>query len=309
MKDRAPRVTGPMQAYATVRAPDGTCHELVHGDLIGRLSSSAMPLDDARISEAHAMVSLREGELRLIALRGALAVDGRPVTEIALCSGLEVVLARGVTIEVGLVHLPPFVLAVEGPGITRQILPPVASLVAGSSRLVPGHVESALAWLWSTGASWRIRAADGDTRELVPGSEIVLGDRTLVVVAVPLQHAGLSPTRAAGGAATPLRIAANFDTVHVHREGAPALVLGGAHARIVSELVALGGPASWKVLAELMWPGEPDLDLLRSRFDVTLSRLRRKLREARVRTDLVHTDGAGQVELLLYPYDHVDDRT
>lgn len=309
MDGHPPGVTGPMQAYATVRAPDGTCHELVHGDLIGRLSSSAMPLDDARISEAHAMVSLREGELRLIALRGALAVEGRPVSEVALRTGLEIVLARGVTIEVGLVHLPEYVLAVEGAGIARQILPPVASVVAGATRLVAGHVEPALAWLWSTGASWRIRTADGDTRDLVPGSEIALGDRTLVVVAVPLGSAGQARTHAAGGAVTPLRIAANFDTVHIHREGVPVLALGGGHARILSELVALGGPAPWRVLAELMWPGETDLDLLRSRFDVTLSRLRRKLKEARVRTDLVHTDGAGQVELLLYPHDHVDDRT
>ncbi len=301
-------VTCPMQAYATVRAPDGTCHELVHGDLIGRLSSSAMPLDDARISEAHAMVSLREGELRLIALRGGLAVDDRPVSEVALRSGLEIVLARGVTIEVGMVHLPPFVLAVEGAGIARQVLPPVASVVA-ATRLVAGHVESALAWVWSTGASWRIRTADGATRDLVPGSEITVGDRTLVVVAVPLQSADQTPTRGPGGTATPLRITANFDTVHIHREGMAALVIGGAHARILSELVALGGPAPWRVLAELMWPGEAELDLLRSRFDVTLSRLRRKLKEARVRTDLVHSDGAGQVELLLYPHDHVDDRS
>ncbi len=268
-----------------------------------------MPLDDGRISEAHAMVSLREGELRLIALRGALAVDGRPCTEVALRPGLEIVLARGVSIEVGLVHLPPCVLAIEGFGAPAQIVPPVASIVAGATRLAAGHVESAIAWIWSTGSSWRIRTADSELRDLVPGFEIVVDERTLVFVTVALQHAGPAPTHAAGGATAPLRIAANFDTVHIHRTATPVLVLGGAHARIVSELVALGGPAPWRVLAELMWPGEDDFELLRSRFDVTLSRLRRKLKEARVRTDLVHTDGAGQVELLLYPDDHVDDRT
>jgi hypothetical protein len=80
-------------------------------------------------------------------------------------------------------------------------------------------------------------------------------------------------------------------------------------ARIVSELVALGGPAHWTVLAGLLWPRDPEPETTRSRFDVAISRLRRKLRDARVRTDLVHTDGAGQVELLLYPHDVVQDRT
>ncbi|MBX7080279.1 MAG: hypothetical protein K1X88_13875 [Nannocystaceae bacterium] len=298
-----------MQAYASVRAPDGSRHELVHGDLIGRLTTAALPLDDARISEAHAMISLREGELRIIALRGGLAAHGRPVAEIALHAGLEITLARGVVLEVERVHLPSFVLGLEAPAIPARPLPPVASVMDEPLRVVAGHVDGAAAHVWCTGASWRVRGRDGDTAPLEPGTVIEVGGTQLHAIAIPLGTAGQTPTRAAGGVATPLRIAANFDTVHVHREGAPALVLGGVHARLVSELVALGGPAPWKVLAELLWPGEDDLEVLRSRFDVSLSRLRRKLKEARVRTDLVHTDGAGSVELLLYPHDHVDDRT
>ncbi len=297
-----------MQAYASLRAPDGTRYELVHGDLIGRLSTAAMPLDDARISEAHAMISLREGELRMIALRGGLAVEGKPLAEIALFAGQEITLARGVAIEVERVHLPTVVLGIEGPGLPPRVIPPVASVVQEPLRIVAGHVEGADAHVWCTGTSWRMRTADGRSAPLEPGSEFTVGGVVLRAVAVPLGTAGQTPTRA-GGVAAPLRIAAHFDTVHVHREGAPALVLGGVHARLLSELVALGGPAPWKVLAELLWPGEEDPDVMRSRFDVALSRLRRKLKESRVRTDLVHTDGAGQVELLLYPHDHLDDRT
>lgn len=302
-----------MRAYATLRAPDGTRHELVHGDIIGRLWSAAMSLDDARISEAHAMVSLRERELRLIALRGGLALDGRPVNEVALQAGVEIVLARGLAIVVESVFLPGFVLGLEGPSLVRQALPPVASLLVGESvRLIAGYSEHAAAWIWCTGASWRLRVAGQGARTLEPGETIVLGDEVVRAVAIPLSAAGQAATRAGGGVEAPLKIEACFDTVHIHREGATVLVLGGVQARIVSELVALGGPTHWTVLAGLLWPQDArvdDPDTLRSRFDVTLSRLRRKLRDARVRTDLVHTDGAGQVELLVYPHDVVDDRT
>jgi hypothetical protein len=299
-----------MRAYASLRAPDGTRYELVHGDLVGRLWSAAMPLDDARVSEAHAMVSLRERELRLIALRGGLALDGRPVNEVVLGAGVEIVLARGLAIQVESVHLPGFVLGLEGAGLTRQTLPPVASLVTSAGlRLIAGYAEHAAAWIWCTGASWRLRVAGRAARTLEPGEELVIGGELVRAVAIPLAAAGQAPTRAGGGVEAPLRIDASFDTVHVYREGATVLVLGGVQARIVSELVALGGPTHWTVVAGLLWPKDVEPDTVRSRFDVTLSRLRRKLRDARVRTDLVHTDGAGQVELLLYPHDVVQDRT
>lgn len=302
--------TPAVRAYATLRAPDGSLHELVHGDFVGRLWSAAMPLDDARVSEAHAMVSLRERELRLIALRGGLALDGRPVNEVTLRAGVEVMLARGLTIAVQSVHLPGLVLGLEGERLVRQALPPVASLVAdGGLRLVAGYVERARAWIWCTGASWRARVGDGAPRTLEPGDALVIDGEHVRAVAIPLDAAGQAPTHVGGGVEAPLRIEACFDTVHVHREGATVLVLGGMQARIVSELVALGGPTHWTVLAGLLWPRGLEPETTRSRFDVALSRLRRKLRDARVRTDLVHTDGAGQVELLLYPHDVVQDRT
>lgn len=299
-----------MRAFARTRGPDGTCYELVHGDIVGRLATAAMPIDDARISEAHAMVSLRERELKLIRLRGGLALAGKPVNEVTLRPGVEIVLASGVSITVEALHLPSSVLGLEGAGLACQVVPPVASLIAGEGvRLVAGYVEHAHAWLWSTGPSWRLRIGDRAPRSLEPGARFEVGGETLQAVAISLESASQAPTRAVGGVEAPLRIEANFDTVQIHREGAAPLVLGGVHARIVSELVALAGPAHWKVIAGLLWPDAPEPEALRSRFDVALSRLRRKLRDARVRTDLVHTDGSGQVELLLYSHDLVTDRT
>lgn len=298
-----------MRAFAILRDPTGTSYELVHGDIIGRLRSAAMPLDDARVSEAHAMVSLRERELRLIALRGRLAYDGRPVDEVALRPGVRIVLARDLAVEVEAVELPASVLGLEGPELVRQVLPPVASLVTRPQpHVVAGYVDRAAAWIWHGGSSWRARVGDAPPRSLEPGQSLRVGEHEVRAVAISLDAAGQSPTRAGGGIEAPLRIHANFDTVQIFREGATVLVLSGIQARIVSELVALGGPSHWTVVAGLLWPGDPQ-GAVRSRFDVLLSRLRRKLRDARVRTDLVHTDGAGQVELLLYPHDVVEDRT
>lgn len=67
-----------MHACVHLASADGQIHVLGHGDLIGRLWSAALCLSDPRVSEAHAMVSLREGQLRLLALRGLFAIDGKP---------------------------------------------------------------------------------------------------------------------------------------------------------------------------------------------------------------------------------------
>jgi len=299
-----------MRAYARLRAPDGSTFDLVPGDLIGRVRNAAMQLDDARISEAHVLLSLRERELRLIALRGGMAVDGRPVNEVAARDGLEVTLARGLELVVEAVHLPASVLGIEGAGLVRQALPPVASLVVDPHpRLIAGYVDGAAAAMWCTGSSWRMRPRGGDATDLSPGQSFEIDGVSLTMVSIPLDAAGREPTRTGGGIEAPLRIEANFDTVHLHREGAVATVLGGNHARMVSELVALGGPIHWRGLAELVWPDDPEPHTMRSRFDVTLSRLRRKLERARIRTDLVSSDGSGQIGLLLYPDDVVADRT
>ena len=82
-----------------------------------------------------------------------------------------------------------------------------------------------------------------------------------------------------------------------------------SHARILSELVALGGPAGWEVVAREVWPDEDDAWVLRKRWDVNLGRLRGRLREGGVRTDLVRAAGTGQVELVLRHNDTLEDRS
>ena len=73
-----------MRAFVRLKDPDGVVHELSHGDIIGRVWSAALHLDDARISEAHAMVSLRGQELKLLALRGMFALGRKTLRELVL---------------------------------------------------------------------------------------------------------------------------------------------------------------------------------------------------------------------------------
>ena len=80
-------------------------------------------------------------------------------------------------------------------------------------------------------------------------------------------------------------------------------------ARIISELVAFDGPVAWEVLAREIWDNEDeDRTSLRRKLDVNLARLRRKLRDRRIRPDLVRAAGTGHFELLLHERDVVEDR-
>ena len=112
-----------MRAYVRLELPDGQFAELGPGDLIGRLWSAALPLSDGRISEAHAMVSLRGQELKLLALRGRFAVQGQGLSSLVLAPGQVISMAEGLDLRVAEVFLPSKVLAIEGEGLPRMVVP------------------------------------------------------------------------------------------------------------------------------------------------------------------------------------------
>lgn len=299
-----------VRAWALVEDVDGVLHELMAGDLIGRLGSAGLQIDDARISEAHALVSLRDQTLKLLALRGAFAVAGKPLQEVELAEGLVVQLARGVSLTVREVHLPDLVLAIEAEGFPRRRLPPVASLVGGPRpRLVTRYVHDADAHLWSAGDGWRVQLPGTRPRTLKPGDGFMAGGRTYVTALVPLADAAAAKTELQGGVQEPLALEGRFDTVHITRPGRPPAVVTGLPGRLLSELISFGQPVPWLLLAQQIWGEEEDPGVLRPRLDMTLSRLRRKLRELRLRTDLARTDGSGNVELFLYAADRAEDHS
>ena len=298
-----------MRAYVRLRLPDGSASELGHGDLIGRLWSAALSISDARVSEAHAMVSLRGQELLLLPLRGRFAVDGQRQSSLVLAAGRRITLADGLDLVVEEVSLPAAVFAVEGDGLPRVVVSGVCSLLTRPRpELVPRLVPDAPAHLWGDGEGWCL-TMNGATRPIRVGDTWELDGRHFRAVGLSLDTARDTMTRLDGSVARPLRVVAQFDTVHVHIEGGGALALSGLAARLISEVVAFDGPVAWEVLGGELWPDEDDPHLLRHKLDVTLSRLRSRLRDAKVRPDLVRSDGFGKVELFLLDGDVVENRT
>lgn len=308
---RAARVRGytePMRALVQLRLPDGTQSVLGPGDLIGRTWTAALQIDDPRVSEAHALVSLRGQELWLLALRGRFQVDGQPSTDVVLVAGQRLRLSPSTELVVDSVTVPDEVLAVEAEGLPRQVLAGTCSLVLWPHpRLLPGEHPEAVAVLWSSGEGWRVRPAGQPARPLRAGDALTLGATTLRAVGVALDAAGQERTRAREDA--PLTVVTRYDTVHLLREGEPALVLSGHAARLLSELAAMGGSAPWEVVARELWPDDMDRELLRRRWDVSLVRLRDRLRGGGVRPDLVRPSRNGMIELVLNPGDRLEDRS
>lgn len=292
-----------MQVQARIRVPGGQELEVGHGDLIGRLWYAAVHLDDPRISEAHGLFSLRGGALRLLGLRGRFAVDGRPTADVELAPGLKIILADGLALEVLAVDLPSHALGLVTDGMPPRMLPGTCALVHDPTpTLAPPTDPRARAWLWRASGGWRIRVPGQADRGVADGDELAVDGRRWRVLEVPTGVAA-DPTRAEGGIDQPLRIVARYSTVHVFRQGHEPLLLQGLSARLVSELVAFGCPVPWTTLVEELWPTGGS----RKQLDMALVRLRARLREARVRTDLVRPDGCGSIELVLRPGDLVED--
>lgn len=297
-----------MRASVHLRLSDGREARLGHGDLVGRVWNAALYLDDPRISEAHAMVSLRGDALRLLALRGRLAVKDVRHEEVRLEPGLVVHLAPHLHLEVLSVTLPSEALALEAEGLGRRVLHGTCALVSHPRpAIVPPASDGAEALVWQGAEGWRVRVLGEAARPLLPGDRVQVGEAVFTAVEVPLRA---GPVTRREALAPPLRLVARYDTVHLHREGSATAALDGMPARLVSELARFGTPVPWGMLAGELWP-EPGAEpaVQRKRLDATLSRLRARLADLGVRADLVRATGVGQIELLLYPGDTIEDQT
>ena len=298
-----------MRASVELQLPDGGAVTLEDGDLVGRSAKAALVLDDPRVSDAHAMVNLRGGALMLLSLRRRIAVEGRPLREVVLREGLRVSFAEGLELTVRRVDVPERVAALHSAATGTRLLGSVASIVDSPAGLrIAGRFEpDAAAHLWRVGEGWRLGLPEQPPRSLSIGEAFSVGAVVLTLMAVPSSAQG-TMTRTEGAIAAPLRLVAAWDVAELHRAEAPPLVLNGLSARILSELVALGGSAHWLTVAGEVWDDPPDPSL-RARWDVALNRLRAKLRGAGIRSDLVTMGGGGQVALVLARHDVIDDRT
>lgn len=293
-------------ARVDLELPDGEIRSLFPGDLIGRSWSAALQLNDASVSECHALVSLRGRDLKLLALRGRFAVQGRTRTALTLQVGQDIAFTQALTLRVIAVEVPDEVLGIRAQGVPEQVVPGVSALFGGRQpRLEAGRSSAASGHLWPTGDGWMrtgsppIPVAPGDTWTL----------DGVAFEAVLCRKGGVATTRQHSAIGVPLRIVARYDAVHILRPDRPALVLSGRAARLLSELAILGQPIHWAALAADLWGDGIDVGILRHRWDMLLSRLRKKLHAVGVRADLVRADGVGLIQLVLDPGDVLVDET
>ena len=276
------------------------------GDVLGRAGSAAMVVNDPRVSEMHAYVSLRGRDLLLIALRGRLAVDGAVVAQVPLQPGGEISLARDLAVTVSEVVLPEAVLTVESTHVPRQVPTSTCSLLLEPTpSLAPGTRPGAALVLWMADDRWHLRREGGPPEPLTGETVVQVGGETVRLWFAPLTVGATRPTVRQGRLHAPLHVRADYDVVHIERDGVIALSLSGRAAELISELAAFGGPAPWQVLAGEIWGSETPPHRLRANLDITLTRLRAKLRGAELRQDLVRPDGRGQLELLLTAADRL----
>lgn len=291
--------------FALLRLPDGTLSQVRSGDLIGRRWTCAVVLSDERVSEVHAMVSLRGGDLRLLCLRGAVAIGGTLVDDPILEVGQVLQLAPDVEIMVEELRLPQAVLALSGEGIGSRVLTGVCSLFLETSpRLAAGRRADASAWFFDDGRAWYLRRPGHPESQLLQaGDTLEIDGWTGTVLAKPLAQVGAPTLRSE--VYVPLRIEAFYDTVRFFRTGTLVTQLHGLGARLVCELVEFDQPVAWEIVAKQLWPGTDDRWVLRRRWDTLLRRVRTSLAEAGLRSDLLCSDGTGSVAIVAYPSDEL----
>lgn len=297
-----------MMVSADIALSDGRHFTLVPGDIIGRMRSCALRINHPSISEAHALVSLRGMNLRLLGLRGRFRVASKATSEVILDRGLVIHLTTDITITVEDVILSTHVIALDVPGLGRIIPPPVASIFPQSPDLVPGFSASASAVVWTDGLLLHVLRPPTNAVTCEVGDTFDVNGHTYAVVSAPIADALVTPTTANPVAHHPITLLLRFDTVHV-QVGEATFGINGVPARILTELGLYAVPIEWRTVARTLWPDEHDESRLRMNWDSGLARLRRRLREIAGREDIVKTDGSGRAELMLASDDRIVDET
>lgn len=279
------------------------------GDLIGRSKQAALCLDDPRISEAHALLSLRGGALVLLALRGRFRYRGQVFAELELRDGMAIELHKDFWLHCDEVVVPRALIGLEIPALPPVTLTHTSSLFFDADSrtfsLQQGYIEQADVVFWSLGDTWSYRRLDGTTHDLEPGDTIEVQDTSVRCVCISLDHAGTPKTRQSQR--PPLRLEVTSKSVKIQSDvHGSAAVISGIPGQILANISYYKHPVGWQTIARKVWHDDLSSEnSLRRRFDVGLSRLRDKLQQLELLHDFVRMDGSGLVSLELEPEDTI----
>ncbi len=277
------------------------------GDFIGRSEGAALCLDDPRVSEAHAMVSLRDGNLKLIALRGRFRKGKEVLGETVLRPGVVLELARDVHLVCEKVHMPDAVLGLLIDDELEVMLTNTMTLYTSEvTTLKRGYDPHGAAIFWTTGSLWRVQIADQQPRTLKQGQTFTIGQTCVKVIAIPLDRTAQTRTR--NSLRSPLHFTCHDAHVEIARVNEPTIRVSGIPGRILLSLLRRQGTASYQEVVSDVWEQDASTDVsLRRRFDTGIRRLRAQLRHAQdnEEEELVQLDGTGVVTLTLSARDKV----
>jgi hypothetical protein len=281
--------------------------ELEPGDLVGRMPGCALRIEDPRISEAHAMVSRRREGLVLLSLRGRLSVDGKPKTRIVLTPDTRIILSGFFPLVVTTAECPSTRLAVVALPLAN---PPVVAALARVVSLYAEMRREPVTWfdpeaeahvLGGTSGP-RLRIPGAPDRPLRVDETFAVGGAQFRLALIDQAKPDAVSTSDRGHLDVSLKITARYDTVLIASDIGKSVTLDGIAARMLTELAEIKAPVAWAELARHLWNAPPDA-ATRHRWDQLLVRVRGKLREAGIRTDLIRSNRSGLVELVLGPLD------
>jgi hypothetical protein len=123
-------------------------------------------------------------------------------------------------------------------------------------------------------------------------------DTTLHVVRVVLPEDGLPvPNATFGEEHPPVRVVVGNGVVRISQGGAPEATFARYQGELLRLLAEAEEPVHWTKLARYFWP-ERDQLKWRERFDALVKEVRRRLRDHRVRADLLWSwDGSYRLHL------------
>lgn len=231
-------------ACVLLTTAEGARHVLLPTAIIGRLAKADLQLHDPTVSEAHALISLRGGEVRLLALRGGLVVDGVPCREIALRRG-QVVEIGAVTLRVTSVTLPTHELALrQGQRLVRLR---DAGWLSEDLTVRPTPQQGA-PYLYPTDEGWSARWGTGLDVPLHEGDHV--GGAAVVLLAL----SPIATTLGGGRAATDRRLVLGHLVAKLEKRGRTiATFTGQKHDMLL--VLAQHTSVEWEDAARGVWGG------------------------------------------------------